>query len=309
MARGRGRPKGPGRRTGSGQLSRAGRVPKIDRGADGTRFAHARALLEPADAQRLVQLMTRTPEALAADTEFALDRGTAKKPLSPADAVELERAELFRKAEAAPNAHHRKDPVGRAWHAGLLDGRGADPAAMRDLGREYGFLYWRELRSLDVKIGGYAEMLGRGSVHLAGDVSAADRRWKRLSDMIQPLGPPVRTALHRLCVDDIWFLEGPDWLTRLINARRVANGLPIVGELPRRGDARLIELALAGLAALAIGSRAQATRPSATAAIEQQEVTEAAPPAAIDPAFLDENGLMRPWEEVCDIIRSRIPAE
>ena len=35
------------------------------------------------------------------------------------------------------------DPIGKAWAAGLLDGFGADPVAMRDAGRDFGQL-WRQ---------------------------------------------------------------------------------------------------------------------------------------------------------------------
>ena len=314
MGKCKGRPRKSGPRTPSGQLSRAG---KRERGSLGTRLAHARALLNDTDRQRLDMLCTMTPRALVLGGVVAVDKsGTKDLGLL----VTFEREALFTKAANAENAAQRKDPIGRAWHEGLLDGHGIDPLRLREVGREYGYAYWHEYAAVDATIGGYTEMLGRGSVAFASKdpqqiKDAAGRRWQAYSEIVDPLGHAIRTALHRLCVDDIWSLDGPPWLDRLINEARVVKRCqgsamePIAGALPTRTDRETLRLAIFALVKLANGDgrqrQAPAPRPTPPPGPPEAFAAILPPLKPVDPDFLDERGHMKPWADIADVIRSR----
>jgi hypothetical protein len=178
-------------------------------------------------------------------------------------AVRDEAETLLGKASRAPLAHERKDPVGRAWFEGLLDGHGIDGAVMRDLGREYGGLYWASLQSLGVAQAGYDERVGKPNVpapfrmaELRG-VDAA--RFALFDSTLTSAGHKVRKAVQALCTDEIWFLQGPLWLDRCINSQRAAKikrGEPTehpFGDTARPGDLETLSFAIAGLKALAFG--------------------------------------------------------
>ena len=136
------------------------------------------------------------------------------------------------------------------------------------------------------------------------------RLWQDFSNAVDPLGHDVRTALHRLCVDDIWSFDGPAWLNRLINSQRAHQDWEVSGELARAGDRDTLRNAVQALIALAI-DRGKAGRivPDTPPAAEVPTVPEPdepeLPPIRVDPAFLDEKGHMRPWPEVAAIIRER----
>lgn len=314
MGKSKGRPRNSGPRTPSGQLSRAG---KRERGSLGTRLAHARALLNDTDRIRLEMLCTMTPQALLLGKIITVDKsGTKDLTLL----VTFEREALFTKAANAAHAAQRKDPIGRAWHEGLLDGHGIDPTRLREVGREYGYAYWHEYAAVDATIGGYTEMLGRGSVAFASKDpqqirDAAGRRWQAFSEIVDPMGHAIRTALHRLCVDDIWSLDGPTWLDRLINASRVmkrAQGSamePIAGALPTRSDRETLRLAILALVKLANGDGRQRKAPTPHPFLATEVIEAEQPPAAplkpVDPDFLDEQGRMKPWADIADVIRAR----
>jgi hypothetical protein len=314
----RGRPRHQGQRTPSGRVSRAGQV---DRGTLGTRLAQARPLLSPQDAVTLSMLVTFSPTALVQAGVLNMDAVDHRHSLDRL--VDEARDKLFAKASKAINAQQRRDPVGRACHEGLLDGQGIDPAALRDIGRQYGFLYWHEYRAADATIGGYTEMVALGSVKLTGDKLGRDPlgvRWQVLSSIVDPMGHDARMALQRLCVDDMWFEEGPDWLDRLINEARARRGEAVVGMLPGHYDRRTMRLALAGLVALAKGTRMEKPRRAhpfneGPALVDRDgvELEEAEAAGAlsvlgpVDPEFLADDGVnWKPWPEIADIIRSRL---
>jgi hypothetical protein len=319
----RGRPRNQGKRTASGRISRAGKTVK---GSIGTRLAHARPLLGQGDAIKLAMLCCSTPAQLLASGEIlpsnypAPDFAAAGGYIvllpdeTPAEAVDREREALFVKAEATANAVERRDPIGRAWHEGLLDGQGVDAEVLRDLGRNFGWLYWHEYRAVDATIGGYSDMVALGSVRLgAGARDTLGTLFKAYGAILDGMGRNVRAALDRLCVDDMWFSEGPDWLDRLIRTRRLARDpkTVIVGELARKDDERTMELALRALVALARGGASTGVRYSADRPLQAEAgsggvYADEAPEMALDAEFMDDRGYMRPWEEIREIVLQRI---
>jgi hypothetical protein len=307
-----------GRRTAAGRISRAG---AIDKGALGTRLAQARALLGADDRTRLEMLVTVSPAKLAEHGLLSLE--ALDRTMSHDEAAHRERETLFAKAATAENAAQRRDPVGRAWHEGLLSGHGVDAAALRDLGRQYGFLYWHEYRSVDATIGGYSDMVAMGSVRLAGGIGkdGLGVLWKAFSAIVDPMGHEVREALHKLCVDDMWFAEGPDWLDRCINTARAGrNGgiRAVSGALARKSDEARLRLAVTALVALARGgAREKPTKIHPFSAgpdeiLPSAAVDTGAPPPPlkdVDPRFLDENGFMKPWADIAAILRGETDEE
>lgn len=297
-----GRPRKAGQRTAGGRISRAG---AIDKGALGVRLAQARPLLGADDRTRLELLVMVSPAKLATHGLLALEAGG--RVMSAEEAAHREREDLFARAASAVNAAQRKDPIGRAWHEGLLTGHGIDPGALRDVGRQYGFLYWHEYRSVDATVGGYSDMVALGSVRLAGEIGrdGLGLLWKTFSAIVDPMGREVREALHRLCVNDMWFAEGPDWLDRIIRTRQAARGEGVAGELAMASDLSRLRLALSALVALARGGAAK--RPAERAhPFEAGPVEAVAPPpplADIDPRFFDKKGYMRPWADIAAILR------
>jgi hypothetical protein len=225
------------------------------------------------------------------------------------------------------------DPVGRAWAAGLLDGLGADPAALRDAVRGYGEGYWSYYSGLGVAMGGFeaaprtsgggiwADPQGRRFEQLDAAVDAAGGRW-------------VRDALHNVAVDHHWFPdENPAWLDRLITermvrerARRVAAKLlpetwpGIAGAMPEAGDqVRLSALALAALA-LVVGTRRGGRGGPSLAVLTCPPDLDQRPfggedivvigKSGIDPAFIDEEtGQMKEFGEIREILLSRLGGE
>lgn len=308
-----GRPRLAGKRTAAGRISRAG---AIDKGTLGVRLAQARPLLGVDDRTRLELLVMVSAAKLA--QHGLLDLTGSGRTMSAEEAAHRERETLFGKAAGALNAAQRRDPIGRAWHEGLLDGHGVGSEVLRDVGRQYGFLYWHEYRSVDATVGGYAEMVALGSVRLAGEVGldGLGMLWRAFSAIVDPLGHEVRDALHRLCVNDMWFSEGPDWLDRLIALARAGRGEAVAGELARRGDEARLRLAVGALAALARGGvREKPTRehPFQTGPklVDRDgvELGEAEPADArmtlkdVDPRFLDEKGYMKAWADIAAILR------
>lgn len=242
--------------------------PRTDRGTLNTRLHHARAFLGIADRTRLELLVNVPIQNIYAAGQIELPKG--KRPMTEAEeweavrrAVTEERERLFAKAERAPHAAQRKDPIGRAWYEGLLEGQGVDSSVLRELGREYGALYWAELEPLAVAQCGYADRVGRPNVkrkfHMAGLNGADAARFEMFERIIAPLGREVRNSLQKLCVDDIWWLTGPEWLDRCINSRRrerISRGERCEqpsGESARGFDMDTLTQAITGLRALAVG--------------------------------------------------------
>lgn len=241
---------------------------RVDRGTLQTRLHHARAFLGIKDRLRLEMLVNIPAEQLRAAGAVELPK--SKRILTDTEeweairaAVTAECETLFAKAANAPHAAQRKDPIGRAWYDGLLDGHGVDPVVMRELGREYGWLYWSELKKLDASIGGYDEMIGRNKgfrkFYMCGNAGSAAARWVSFERTLAPLGGEVRRCLQKLCVDEIWWIEGPAWLERCINSHRqarLARGErcdPVNGHLARGYDTDTLANAIAALRALAVG--------------------------------------------------------
>jgi hypothetical protein len=319
----RGRPRQQGKRTPSGRISRAGKDVK---GSTGTRLAHARPLLDAND-RLILEMFCNSSAAQLVTAGFILPTSyscpsfaqqSGRIVLLPdetaAEALDRERERLFAKAEAAPHAVQRRDPIGRAWHEGLLDGQGVDAEVLRDLGRQFGWLYWNEYRSVDATVGGYSDMVALGSVRLVGaGRDTLGMLFKVYCQIVDGMGRATRTALDRLCVNDMWFAEGPDWLDRLINTARLARDAKaaIVGTLARGEDAETMRLALAALVALARGGAGTGVTYRADRQLEVEKHTagvyaDEAPDLALDAEFFDERGYMLPWDQIRDIVLDRI---
>lgn len=245
------------------------RAPRLKYGSIGTQLRHAFYLLSATDYARLERLCLLRPADLADNDE--IDLGTVRNPMSPGEAVEIEREELFAKARRARHAKECADPIGRAWLAGLLEGHGADPIVLREAGREYGHLYWQELRVLDSRIGNYEGYSSRSrgkEYRVVGNNGYAGHRWRLYENALDGIGPgrlKIRAALHSLCVDNCWFIAGPEWLDRIISgsgsprggvavARGVHTPSPQMGPIERPGDRDTLALAVRGLLALTIGA-------------------------------------------------------
>jgi len=155
------------------------------------------------------------------------------------------------------------DPIGRAWAAGLLDGQQHDGAILRDAGRRYGRLYWREFAALAPRVG-EIEPRSRGAAFIS-DNDAEGLQFQRLDNLLRGAGREASGALHDLCVNCWWFPDqGPDWVDRLLTEARIrkqadlvaAGKAPlgsIVGPLPMTGDHKLLALAISGLVAMVEG--------------------------------------------------------
>lgn len=249
--------------------SRGGRRRQaFDRGTLQTRLHHARAFLSISDRTRLEMLVNVPAEKLLEDGAITLPKAkrirTEKEEREALfKAVRDEAETLLGKASRAPHAHERKDPIGRAWFEGLLDGHGIDGAVLRDLGREYGGLYWASLQSLGIAQAGYDERVGKPNVpapfRMAELHGVDGARFALFDNMLTSAGHKVRKAVQALCTDEIWFLQGPVWLDRCINSQRAAKikrGEPSehpFGETARPSDRQTLSLAITGLKALAVG--------------------------------------------------------
>jgi hypothetical protein len=240
----------------------------IDKGPIQARAKSARAFLSIADRVRLEMLVNTPPEKLLEQEQITLPKAKRLRTESEEraalfKAVRDEAEVLLNKAARAPHAAERRDPIGRAWFEGLLDGHGIDAAVLRDLGREYGSLYWMDLQSLGTAQCGYDERIGRPNVRYKfrmAELTGKDAaRFAHFDNILTATGHQVRRSVQALCVDDIWFLEGPPWLDRCINSRRSAkiergeaSDRPY-GDGARRSDIVTLTYAIAGLKALAGG--------------------------------------------------------
>jgi hypothetical protein len=145
-------------------------------------------------------------------------------------------------------------PIGRAWLVGLLDGRGADPAAIRDAGLHYAESYWSYWPAPN-GVSNYAAEDRRGSGWSGGNDPRGDR-FRYLDRALLDGGRDAYDAIHALVVVPHWSGEGPRWLERLVDARLLAAGRPVEGsELPRSGDAERLDLAVGGLIGIVSGKR------------------------------------------------------
>lgn len=140
------------------------------------------------------------------------------------------------------------DAIGRAWVAGLLEHEGKAPETLLAAGRKLHHLYWDYWLRL---AGDKVQLTASEDESLQG---ALNRRIKA----IEKCGPEVRHAVYSLCVD-VHPDSGPDWIDRLVEARRVFRGVherdparrwPQDAVFETR-DWSLMQNALIGLAALA----------------------------------------------------------
>jgi hypothetical protein len=147
-------------------------------------------------------------------------------------------------------------PIGRAWLVGLLDGRDADSAAIRDAGLFYAERYWAYWPAPS-GVSNYAAEDRRGGGHWAGGLDPRGDRFLSLDRAILDAGRASWEAVQTLVVAPHWNPEeSPGWLDRLVNARLLAAGHPLEGtELPRPGDAERLKLAVDGLLAIVSGKR------------------------------------------------------
>lgn len=136
---------------------------------------------------------------------------------TPAEGVERRR-ELHLFGSGSPE--QTVDPIGRAWCAGLLDGRRIDAEQLRDVGRLYGALYWAVMRGL---MGGRPPVGWYGLQALGGDDDPEADAWREarldeLMDRLRRAGLMSRRAVESLTLDPLD--DDPPWLARLIEARR-----------------------------------------------------------------------------------------
>lgn len=247
---------------------RGGQRASLDKGTLQTRFHGVSAFLSVGDRMRLAFLINTPPEK--AFEAGAIELPKPKRPRTDREereavwkAVRDECESLLNKAARAPHARERRDPIGRAWYEGLLDGHGFDAAILRDLGREYGCLYWMDLQSLGTAQAGYDERVGRPNARYKfrmAELTGKDAaRFTHFDNILISAGHPIRRSVQALCVDEIWFLDGPAWLDRCINSHRAAkvergevSDQPY-GDGARRADIATLTYAIAGLKALAGG--------------------------------------------------------
>lgn len=129
------------------------------------------------------------------------------------------RREAFRVFQGGKADNDLADHIGRAWAAGLLEGTRYDAALLRDIGREYGQLFWMYYQ------GGPAVASIETRSRSSGQAAADDQdrrgeRFKRLDDAARDAGRAAYSALHALCVNDHWFPDdNPAWLARLLDER------------------------------------------------------------------------------------------
>lgn len=151
----------------------------------------------------------------------------------------------------------RESAIGRAWAVGLLDGREADAAALRDAGLAYAARYWGYFPSAS-GVSNYEAEDRRGRGHWGDPHDPGGERFRRLDRTLADAGRAAHAAVQSLVVDHYWFpQDNPLWLDRLINARLESAGQGSGGPLPVAGDAERLEEAVAGLLALVTGRRAR----------------------------------------------------
>ena len=147
------------------------------------------------------------------------------------------------------------DPIGKAWAAGLLDGFGADAAAMRDAGRDFGRLWRRCYGALEIRTSSPERRARTAPSNATGGPSASERRFERMDAIVSAHPRLSREAFYGLCVDYQDSDNLPPFVARLIEERMVLKGRKAAGLLPIRGDREKLERAAFILAALVAGGR------------------------------------------------------
>ena len=166
--------------------------------------------------------------------------------------VELRSARFarFQDGKAGQQVH---DAIGRVWAVGLLENDRVDPAALRDIGREYACRYWGYYGT-SVGVANYEQDCRRGSGLADGQADPAGERFEAMDERLNDAGKAARDAVHALCVDYHFFPDDePDWASALVNDKFAAKSLSVAGALSTERDRRLIAHAIAGLLALCEG--------------------------------------------------------
>lgn len=146
------------------------------------------------------------------------------------------------------------DAIGRAWAAGLLDGAEYDPAILRDMGRQYGALYWIQYAEVAVRMGTLEPRSKSSGIGRWDDPKG--EIFEKLDGHAMSAGRAAYDAMHKLCVDEWWFPDTQaDWIDRLINTARVRAKQPVCGQLEMPGDRAKLDSAIACLIAMVAGNK------------------------------------------------------
>jgi hypothetical protein len=147
----------------------------------------------------------------------------------------------------------RESAIGRAWAVGLLDGHGADAAALRDAGLAYAARYWGYFPSA-TGVSNYEAEDRRGRGDWGDPHDPRGEIFRRLDRTISDAGAAAHAAVQSLVVDHYWFpQDNPLWLDRLINVRLEAAGQGKGGPKPVAGDFERLRQAVDGLLAMVRG--------------------------------------------------------
>jgi hypothetical protein len=164
------------------------------------------------------------------------------------------RAAAFARFQHGKAGEQIHDQIGRAWAAGLLDGREIDAAILRDKGREYGGRYWQEFAAMAPSMGA-PERTAKGSDNDTGEDKPGER-FMKLDKLARSAGREASDAMHSLCVNEWWFPDdNQPWVDRLIKTAFLKAGAQVAGEIERRGDRELLKLAVDALVAMANGNK------------------------------------------------------
>lgn len=171
----------------------------------------------------------------------------------PGNKVVQARVAAFARFHGGRASEQVSDQIGRAWAAGLLEGRAHDSAILRDMGRRYGGLYWHQFAGLAPKTG----ELERRDRSAANDSSWEDRPgeyFMRLDGLARSAGREAVAAMHSLCVDGWWFPDtSAPWIERLINNAFSASGALVLGQDATAADRARLDAATAALLAMVAG--------------------------------------------------------
>jgi len=144
-----------------------------------------------------------------------------------------QRREAFRVYQGGKADEQVNDCIGRVWAAGLLDGTEFDPAVLRDIGRDYGGLYWDYYHTFD----GVSSYEPRSRTSGTGDADPRGERFKILDRKARAAGYDCTSAMHSICVNEYWFPDGnPAWVQRLLNECWLRQGKLVVGYLADKWD-------------------------------------------------------------------------
>lgn len=166
----------------------------------------------------------------------------------------VERANAFAAFRRTQTNQQVGDQIGRVWAAGLLDGNLQDAAILRDIGRRYASLYWRQFADMAPK----TRQMEKQDRSVANDTYPDDKAghyFAALERAAQSAGREAMTAMHALCVDGWWF---PDtdipWIARLITSALRDVGSHASGQPATPSDRARLNAAIDALLAMTEGS-------------------------------------------------------